>query len=80
MLLFLLHFMGFPLSQFLFSKSKKQMGCYQNKVSVITLDEEISHYVHCLMWEPAEGFSNKYTFEQSLFLSLHSRILTSDWC
>lgn len=45
--------------QFLFSKSKKQMGCYQNKVSVIILDEEISHYVHCLMWEPAEGFSNK---------------------
>lgn len=44
--------------QFLFSKSKKQMGCY-HKVSVITLDEEISHYVHCLMWEPAEGFSNK---------------------
>lgn len=36
------------------------MGCYQNKVSVITLDEEISRYVHCLMWEPAEGFSNKF--------------------
>lgn len=50
---------GLSIITVLFSKSKKQMGCYQNKVSVITLDEEISHYVHCLMWEPAEGFSNK---------------------
>lgn len=40
--------------------NQKQMGCYQNKVSVIILDEEISRYVYCLMWEPAEGFSNKF--------------------